>query len=54
MAKPQPCTLEACFKIAPLPEIKHGIANLNTCQKGKFQGIIPRTKPIGWIVTKLF
>ena len=45
-----PETFEACFNNIVFPEIKLGIANLNTCQKGKFHGMTPRTSPIGWKV----
>ena len=54
MLKAHPWTFEACFSTAPLPTIKLGTANLNTCQKGKFQGIIPRIIPSGCIVTNPF
>ena len=43
----QPVTFEAFFTIMELPAMIVGIANLKTCQKGKFHGIIPNITPKG-------
>ena len=40
-------TLEACLSTAVLPAMSAGAAKRNTCQKGKFQGIIASTTPSG-------
>ena len=49
----EPCTFGACLTSVELPAIIAGTANLNTCQKGKFQGIIPNTTPKDSYDTKL-
>ena len=49
-----PCTFEACFNNTVFPEIRVGIANLKTCQKGKFHGITPKIIPRGSNISKLF
>jgi hypothetical protein len=47
IAFPVPVEIGACFKIAALPAIIVGTAKRNTCQKGKFQGMIAKTTPKG-------
>ena len=47
IANAQPGTFEASFITAVFPAISPGAANRNTCQKGKFQGIIANTGPRG-------
>ena len=47
-------TFEACLSRPTFPAINAGAAKRNTCQKGKFQGIIARIGPIGRYRTKLF
>ena len=47
MASAQPGTFEACLSTPPLPAISAGAAKRNTCQKGKFQGMIASTRPSG-------
>ena len=44
-------TLDACFSSPTLPAISAGAAKRKTCQKGKFQGMIASTGPIGCQVT---
>ena len=46
-------TFEACFSTAALPAISAGAAKRNTCQNGKFQGMMARTTPSGSKATKL-
>ena len=40
-------TFEACLSKPTLPAINAGAANRNTCQKGKFHGMIASTGPSG-------
>ena len=40
-------TFGACFNKIPLPANKAGTAHRNTCQNGKFQGMIRKIKPKG-------
>ena len=40
-------TFGACLRSATLPAISAGAAKRNTCQNGKFQGMIAKTAPIG-------
>jgi hypothetical protein len=47
IAFPLPKQIEACFRTTVFPAKIAGTANLNTCQKGKFQGITPRITPLG-------
>ena len=47
MAAAHPWTFDACFKMAPFPAVKVGMANRKTCQNGKFHGMIPSTNPMG-------
>ena len=51
---PHPIVVLAGFSIIVLPTIREGAANLNACQKGKFQGIILHITPTGSNVTILF
>ena len=44
-------TFEACFSKPTLPAIKAGAANRNTCQNGKFHGMMARTGPSGSYLT---
>ncbi len=46
-------TLEACLSSIVLPASSAGTAARNTCQKGKFHGMMARTVPSGWKLTKL-
>jgi hypothetical protein len=48
MARAHWGTLGECFRSAPLPAIRAGAANRSTCQNGKFQGMMARTRPSGW------
>jgi hypothetical protein len=41
-------TFEACFSNPTLPAASAGAAKRNTCQNGKFHGMIARIGPIGW------
>ena len=42
-----PATGQLVREFDPLPAAKAGAANRNTCQKGKFHGIIANTTPNG-------
>ncbi len=53
MARAHCGTFDACFSRPTFPAIRAGAAKRNTCQKGKFHGMIASTGPIGWKVTKL-
>ena len=48
MARAHCGTLEACLSRPTFPAISAGAAKRNTCQKGKFHGMIASTGPIGW------
>ena len=52
MASAQRGTFVACLSTAPLPAISAGAAKRNTCQNGKFQGMIASTTPSGSKATK--
>ena len=47
MASAQPGTLVACLSRATLPAIRPGARKRNTCQTGKFHGMIASTQPMG-------
>ena len=47
IANAQPVVFSECFKTTPFPAIRAGAANLRTCQKGKFQGMIESIIPRG-------
>ena len=47
IARAQPGTFGACFSTPTLPAIRVGAANRNTCQSGKFHGMIAKTAPSG-------
>ena len=47
MATAQPQALEACLRTMPFPAISAGAAARNTCQKGKFQGMMASRIPSG-------
>ena len=53
MASAQLGTFDACLSTAPLPAMSAGAAKRNTCQNGKFQGMIASTTPSGSKATKL-
>ena len=40
-------TLGACFNSTTFPAINAGAANRNTCQNGKFHGMMANTGPTG-------
>ena len=40
--------IEACFSSPTLPAISAGAAKRNTCQNGKFHGMMASTGPSGW------
>jgi hypothetical protein len=41
-------TFDACLSRPTFPAMSAGAANRNTCQNGKFHGMIASTGPIGW------
>ncbi len=47
IASAQPVTFGACLSRAAFPATRAGAAKRNTCQKGKFHGMIASTVPIG-------
>ena len=48
IASAQRGTFVACLSSATLPAISPGARKRNTCQYGKFHGMIASTQPMGW------